>query len=207
MGAEGVTPTSPTAPPQAPVASGEAATGGELSDDLLRIPAVSGLLAGEPPALSTSIADMDKRPEGKVIENNLSGLKKAGVGLYRSLQGDVGVLFNHFYITGEELKAADEAGKLQEVAPPFDAVNAQISSMGADQHPALKKREVPQGFKTAPAPTPPQSGSPVTAPAPPTKSEAEIQQKRMANMQPGSPTSGPKPGAGRMLNSILKPVL
>jgi hypothetical protein len=173
----------------------------------LKIPAFAGLFAGQPPAFSANPKELGARPEGKLIEENVEGLKKMGIGLYRSLGGDVGVLFNQFYITGEELKAADEAGKLQEIAPPFDAVNQQVAGMGQDQHPAAKQREQPQGFKVAPAPTPPQVGSPVTAPAPATPKDIKAQQARMKNMQPGSPTSGPQPGAGRLLNSILKPVI
>lgn len=213
MGAEAVAPMNPSAAPTpeaapaAQAAPGEAGAAPEVAEDLLRIPAFAGLFAGEPPALSASGQEMAKRPEGKLIQENVDGLKKMGIGLYRSIGGDVGVLFNQFYISGEELKAADEAGKLQEVAPPFDAVNQQVAGMGQDQHPAAKKRQQPQGFKTAPAPAPPQMGSPVTAPAPATPKDIKAQQARMKNMQPGSPTSGPKPGAGRLLNSILKPVI
>ena len=168
---------------------------------------MQGLFAGSPPALSAPLAEFAKRPEGQLIQKNAPMLQKAGMGLYRSIGGDLGVMFNSFYVSGEEIKAADEAGKLTEIAPPFDAINQQIAGMGADAHPALQKREQPQGFKTAPAKNPPQSQSPVRMPPPSAEKDIKAQQARMKNMAPGSPTSGPKPGAGRMLNSILKPVL
>lgn len=208
--APAVEPTNPAAsqeaPPEAQAGAGEAGQAAGIPDEVLQIPAFQGLFAGSPAAVSASLQDMMKRPEAKVIQGAMPTLQKAGIGTYRSLGGDVVALFNQFYITGEELKQADQAGQLEQVAPPFDAVNQQIASMGADAHPSLQQREVPGAFKQAPA-NAPQMASPVSAPAPSTPKDIKAQQARMKNMQPGSPTSGPKPGAGRILNNILKPVL
>jgi hypothetical protein len=146
------------------------------------------------------------RPEAQLIGQSQQQLLAAGIGAYRSLSGDVAVLFNRFYIAPEEIQQADKEQKLLEVAPPFDTVNAQIAGSGKD-NPALAQREAPTGFKTAPAPTPPQSGSVIKAPAPPAEAEATRQKARTKAMQPQGPTSGAKPGAGRLLNSILRPVL
>jgi hypothetical protein len=153
------------------------------------------------------LEEFTKRPEGQAIQQNLPALQQMGMGLYRSLGGDVGVVFNRFYISGEEITEADKAGKLTDVAPPFDSVNAAVGKMGAKEHPALKERQVPEGFKTAPVPNPPQSASPVSAPKPASEQEVQAQRARMKNMAMGAPTSGPKPGAGRTLNAILKPVV
>lgn len=191
----------PTAPEVAP-----APAQGGLPDDLIRIPAVSALLAGDPPALSASLADFAKRPEAQMMATNKDALMAAGIGTYRSLSGDLGVLFNRMYVSPEEIQAADKAGKLGTIAPAFDAVNAQVSKSG-ENHPVLKRKEVPGGFKTAPAPEPPQTASPVGMPAPSSEAQLNAQRARLKNQAPGGPTSGAKPGAGRLLNSILRPVL
>lgn len=184
----------PEAPP--------AAEGGDLPDELMRIPALQGLLVGQPAAVSASIADFAKRPEGQLIGKNAGPLTAAGFGFYRTKAGDLGVLFNQRYVHGEQLKAADLAGTLQELAPPFDAVNQQLSQAGAD-HPMMNAEAGPEGFAAAPMPQAPTSSQ--VAP-PPASVPRQAQAARVKNLTPGGPTSGARPGAGRILNSILKPV-
>lgn len=188
-----IEPKSP-AEPAAPQGSSD------LPDELLQLPAVQGLFSGAPPAFSTPIAEFAKRPEAKLIEDNKDALQRAGVGLYRSLAGDLGVLFNQLYIAGNDLVEADKAGRLLEVAPPFDQVSQSISQSG-ESNPVLNAA-VPGGAKTAGVSTP----APTPSPSP-----ASVQNKlttaRLKNIPQGSPTSGPAPGAGRILNSILKPVV
>lgn len=173
---------------------------GDIPDEVLQIPAMQALFAGSPAALSASLAAFANRPEGKLIQSNKDVLMKAGMGLYRALDGDTGVIFNQMYVNGAELQQADKAGQLAQLAPPFDSVNQSVASSGAD-NPVLKSGQVPNGFKTASVPAAPQSNSAV----PP--ASAATQRARVANMAPKGPTSGPKPGAGRLLNSILKPVI
>lgn len=171
-------------------------------DELLQIPAIQAIFAGSPPAISTSIKDFANRPEAKIIGDNRDELQSMGIGFYRSLGGDLGVLFNQLRLNGQDLLNADRAGQLQQVAPPFDTVNSEVALSG-DRHPSLNA-SAPTGGATA-APTPP-------APMPtPNTQPASVQNKqataRIKNIQPGSPTSGPAPGAGRIMNQILKPVV
>lgn len=169
-----------------------------FSDELLQIPALQALFAGSPPAVSTPIKEFANRPEAKIIEDHKDDLQRAGVGLYRSMAGDIGVLFNQLHIAGQDLVEADKQGRLLEVAPPFDQVNQSVSESG-EANPVLNA-SVPQGPKTAGVPAIPASPTP-----------ASVQNKqltaRLKNMQPGAPTSGPLPGAGRIMNNILKPVV
>lgn len=189
-GSPSVTPTEPTA--KAPEAKGG------FSDELLQLPAMQALFAGSPPAVSTPLAEFAKRPEAKVLEDHKDDLMKAGIGFYRSLGGDLGVLFNQLHIAGQDLQEADKAGRLLEVAPPFDQVTQEVMGSGED-NPVLSA-QVPGGPKTAA----PQS-------VPPSPQPASVQNKqataRIKNIQPGAPTSGPAPGAGRIINNILKPVV
>jgi len=174
-------------------------TGG-LSDDLLQIPAMQALFAGQPPAVSTNIKEFSQRPEAKVIEANKNAIQRAGVGFYRSMAGDLGVLFNQLHIAGQDLIEADKAGRLTEVAPAFDEVNQAVSTSG-EGNPVLSA-EVPGGAKTAniPAPAP----SPTPAPA---SVQNKLTTARLKNVALGAPTSGPQPGAGRILNTLLKPAV
>jgi hypothetical protein len=119
------------------------------------------------------------------------------------LAGDLGVLFNRMAISDQEIMEADKAGKLIDIAPPFDVVNTETSKAG-QKHPILSAKN-PTGLKTAPVPslTPPPI-APVE-PAPPVSSKQAVQKNQA--LKPGGPTSGPSPGAGRILNNILKPVI
>lgn len=175
-----------------------------LPDKLLQIPAMGALFAGEPPALSAHLKNFEKRPEAKLIMENREPLMKAGMGFYRSLSGDLGVVFNQLYIHPDQLKAADKVGKLLSVAPPFDTVNHAVSKMGPADHPVLNHAGViPPTVKPAPPVVPPQfAGNPMPASA-----QKKLATARIANLRPPSPTSGPAPGQGQLLQSILKPVI
>jgi hypothetical protein len=198
-----VEPTDENAAPAAPETKPAGAT--ELPDDLLKIPAVQGLIAGEPPAFSVPIAEFQKLPEAKLLVANKEPLMQAGIATYRSLGGDTGVLFNQLYISSQEIQDADKAGQLQSIAPSFDAVNQQVATSGAN-HPALRHSgNVPTQFKTVNAPTPPQMASSASPLAP--GAQKAMMKARTANMQPGSPTEGAVPAGGRLLNAVLKPVV
>lgn len=189
------------APTVEPTADAPTKATSGLPSELLQLPAFQALFAGQPPALSASITDFAKRPETKLVADNKAGLMKAGIGFYRSVGGDLGVVFNQMFISGEELKAADSAGQLLEVAPPFDTVSQSVAQSGAD-NPVLNA-QTPSGPRGAPVPTPPQSGGK----SPSAASQRKVTAARVTNIQPGPPTSGPAPGQGRLLASILKPVI
>ena len=167
---------------------------------------MQAVTAGQPAAFSAVLTDFEKLPEAKIIAANKDALMQAGFGLYRSLDGNMGVVFNQLFIAPEELTAADQAGQLQTIAPPFAELNAAVASSGAE-NPVLAEGERPTGFKTggaAPAPAAPEvsSGSPL-----PASTQTALANKRSANLRPGAPTSGAVPGAGRLLNSVLRPII
>lgn len=168
------------------------------------MPAVMGLMAGQPPAISVSMADFEKRPEAKLLIENKDWLMEAGIATYRSLGGDTGVLFNQLYVSGQEIQDADKAGQLQQIAPDFDAVNQRVATSGAE-HPSLKHDgKVPTQYRQPGAPTPPQAASSASPMAP--GAQKALAKARSSNMQPGGPTEG-IPVAGRILNQVIKPVI
>src|ERR1044071_2024232 len=101
-------------PPEAPEQSQQATA---LPKDLIKYPAIQGLLAGMPPAVSDQIAAFKKKPIGKDLADNKEMLQKAGLMFYRSISGDTGVIFNALHIHPQDLLAADKAGKLKQIAP------------------------------------------------------------------------------------------
>lgn len=187
-----------------------------LPEPLLKVPAIQAVMAGAPPALSANIKQFAKNPAAKLISANKDLLMQAGMGFYKSLSGDLGVIFNQLHIHPEDLQAADKLGKLTTVAPPFDSVNHAIAKSGLE-NPVLKPVQVPTSPKPPTLKAPPSFGqvpSPVPAPQPATpvrQATAALQKQilgaRAKNASVGSPTSGPAPGAGRLLNDILKPVV
>lgn len=185
--------------PQEAAPAADQASG--LSDDLLRLPAIQALMAGNPAAASGSLEEFAKRPEAKVITANKDALMNAGFFFYRSLDNALGVIGNGLYISPDQIKQADKDGTLAQVAPPFDQVSNAVSTAG-DKNPVLAHSgKVPEGFATAPAP----AGSPMPAgPTAPASTQNQLQTARLKNAAPGSPTSGPSPGAGRLANSIMK---
>jgi hypothetical protein len=172
-------------------------------------------MAGAPVAFSARISEFKDTPVGKDIIKHAETLKAAGFGFYRSVQGDLAVLYNRFHVHGSDLQQADKAGKLQVLAPPFEQVDHALSKMGGKH---MLGKTVPQGF-AAPSPqAAPQAGAQDAGPQPPAQAttnaggaSAALQKRlmaaRLSNMAPGAPTSGPAPGGGRLLQSILKPVI
>lgn len=208
--------TEPAPAPEVPTEAAAPAEGGELPDEVLRVPIVQALMAGQPPAVSAPIADMIKKPDAELLMKNKDALFAAGIGLYRSLSGELGVVFNQLAISGEEIQAADKAGQLQTLAPDWDQVTLDIQKSG-ENHPALSAKG-PTGPRETPPAVAPQSGNsaPIVPNVPaqgaagsglPAGAQRKLAGARAANMQAGSPLSGAAPGAGRLLNSVLKPVL
>ena len=192
----------PEAPPEAP----EPPQGG-LPPDLIKIPALQALLAGAPPAVSMKLKGSEDRDEVKMLAEHKDELLKAGFAFYRSMSGDLGVMFNALRIHPQDLQAADKQGKLRALAPDYDLVNHEVAKMGL-RHP-IHSATAPTGLATPTSTTPPQAASgalPLTPP-PAAAVQRKLAQARIMNLQPGAPTSGPEPGGGRLLNQVLRGVV
>lgn len=159
-----------------------------LPADVLEIPAIYAVAKGQPAAVSAP--DSSDDPAVKTIQDNAQALVAAGLQLYHSRDGNNWVLFNSSLIDAGSILDADVQGKLAEVAPLFSSVQAP----GAN--PAL-----PGATGAAPGP------AQVPESRPPASLESSLATRRQANLSLGSPTSGPKPGAGRLLNALLTPAI
>jgi hypothetical protein len=171
----------------------------------MQIPAIQAVFVGSPPAMSMTLKGSEDREEVKLLTESKDTLIGLGFGFYRSLDGKTGVMFNGMRIHAEDLKAADKAGKLRTIAPDFDILNHEVAKAGPAGHPVLSAKPM-TGFATPTSAAPPQaaSGSLPLMPPPSAAVQRKLAQQRVMNLQPGAPTSGPVPGAGRLLNQVLK---
>lgn len=181
--------------------------GAELPDELMRVPAFQALTAGQPAAFSTNLKSKDNPEVAGLLKANAKPLMEAGFGFYRSLGGDLGVVFNQLYITGDQIQQADKSGQLPQTAPDFDALNQQVAQSG-EANPVLSHSGQPP--ESAPNPQPPalpQAASGMLPP-PPAASQNKLNAARTSNLTPKGPIKGsPRPGAGRLLNSLLTPAI
>jgi len=173
----------------------------ELPDALLKeVPALQLLMQGSPPA---TIAPKDSKfPELATVGKHLKDLGKAGFGIYQTKDKANVVVFNGLLVTPDEVKAADEAGTLDQIAAPYDQLRGEFAA-GAEEAGGTAGTPEAGGGVSAGVTTAAASGGQPAAPA----AQRALTSERVSNMQPGSPTSGPAPGQGRILNSLLKPVV
>jgi hypothetical protein len=183
-----------------------------LPPEIAKLPAVQLVSVGAPPAVR--VGPGEYYPEIDVVVDSLPKLLEGGLDVYRSMS-DQFVFFNPLFITEQELQYLDQQGKLEETIPDYGQVTGsepqeipddQIQSF-VDRGDALAAglNEVNQGApEEKPANGP---GTPTPVPAPTPQEQAAVmqnQQKAMSAMG-GPPTSGPRPGGGRLLNALLQP--
>lgn len=160
-------------------------TGGEIPDEILQIPAFEGLLQGRPAAVYDYKGS--GTPVMEAIPKYAQQLADAGIAFYKSKDGALAVMFNTQFVSPEDIEKADAEGKLTEVAEPLAAVTGAYDAVLNEDAAAAPSPAAPAPTSVTPAPV-----------------ENKLTTARLANVQSGAPTSGPKPGAGRVLNNVLK---
>lgn len=185
----------PPAPAQSATPAPAEDAGG-IPDEVLEIPEFAGLLRGTPPAVWAE--NGVKTPEGDIIVKNQKALEEAGFGFYNSPDKKTNVVFNSQYTSLPEIEKMDKAGKLRQFATPLDELRGSFAP--ADEAAAAPADgSAPADAGMTPAPV---------APVPPAASlDKKLATARIDNLGAGAPTSGPVPGQGRILNSILKPTV
>lgn len=158
-----------------------------LPSEVLDNPVIFALAKGKPGAISAPKKSKD--PVVQSVIKNAEPLVAAGFGIYESIDKKNDVLFNSALVDAGDLQEADQQGRLLEVAPLFSTVTQQGAT--------------PAGSGAMPAaPALPPASAPESQPAP--SVQTKLATARTKNLQPSSPTGGPAPGAGQILNSILK---
>lgn len=155
-----------------------------VPSEVLELPIMRALLEGSPPALWAPQGT--KGPEIATVLKHGEALNKIGIGFYRSSKSKLDLVFNTRFVDPALIKAADAKNKLKEVASPLLEVMSQINGAVGE----------PVGVTASAA------GMPSSAPL-----DTPLNTARLGNLEPGAPTSGPVPGQGRVLSSLLKPTL
>lgn len=141
-------------------------------------PIVSSIVSAEVPGVTYTREDL-KRPDlAKVAANARKLAKSLGLGIYQSPKTGIGALFNTQVFKLEEIRAADIAGKLQQLLPPV----SKFPAAGGAAAPA------------AAAPVAPQAGGPPLSRG----SQTALTKSRLSQLG-----EDPQyPGAGGILNSM-----
>lgn len=170
--------------------SAEAPEAGEIPQDVLRIPAIYGLLQGKPAAIYSPKNRPD--PDISTVMKHGNELINAGFRFYEAKSKPVNVLYNTLFLTEEDLTRADAEGQLDKVAEPFADVRASFDSL------RTKKGEAaPVDAAAAPASVA-MGGTP-----PPASVQNKLATARIGALTPEASTTG----RGRILTAIQKPVV
>lgn len=175
----------PTAEAPAPGIGSE----GELPEEVLRIPAMYGLLQGKPAAIYAPKNQPD--PDLSTVIKHGNELVGAGFRFYEAKSKPVNVLYNTLFLSEEDLTKADDAGELDKVAEPFADVRASFDSL---------RTKKPGEPTAAPAPAPAVAAGGPPAPA---SVQNKLATARIDSLTPEASTTG----RGRILSAIQKPVV
>jgi hypothetical protein len=161
---------------------------------------MQALMAGSPAAVSANVEAAAQTEFGQMVTQFGPDMQRAGFGFYRSQDGNLGVVFNQLFLPPEEITKADQSGTLTEIAPPLEQVEAAMLKGDPNANPVLTAQTPGAPAVPTAGGVPPQAGAPAPTPS-------RITTQRKQNLTAGSPTSGARPGAGRVMNEILKPVV
>lgn len=159
-----------------------------IPEEVLEIPIMRGILEGAPPAVFAPVGT--KSPEIATVLKHGKELLAAGLGFYRDEKNKLDVFFNTRFIQPELVEAAAKKNKIPEIASPLLETMAQFNDAAG----------IPT--TSAASPSAAQVGTSGT-----TMPDTPVNTARLNNLEPGSPTEGPRPGAGRILNNLIKPVI
>lgn len=196
----------------------------DLPPEVEGIPAVKWLEVGQPPAFR--ILPGEFFPDLEPLRDKLPEVVESGLDLYAASNGEQ-VLFNPLFISQAELQQADSQGKLASIIPDYASLSGQepVKLSDAEQKVVQKKADAAsrrmqewldqdqQEAMEAPGAPAPGAAAPMTTvpmpKPPPAKTQNAINRARLQGLMPANqgPTSGPLPGQGRILNSLLKPAI
>lgn len=156
-----------------------------LPVEILEQPVFAGLLSGAPAALWVESGSKD--PIAVLAVKNGKKLNDVGLFFDRSKEEGIDIVFNAQFLSPELVAAAKKKGRLKDIASPLSEVSAAINGTSAASEAG--------GATLA-------SGMPSSVPV-----DGSLTTARKNNLEPGSPSEGPMPGSGRVLNSLMKPTI
>lgn len=153
--------------------------------EVLELPIVRGLLEGSPPAIYNESGA--KSEEINTVIKNGKSLKDIGIGFFHDPKAKLDLAYNTQFISPDMVKEAAKKGALKQIAESYTEVSARINAaVGA---PAAGGAALVGGDMSL------------------NLQDSQINTARVNNLSSGSPSSGAQPGAGRVLNDLLKPTI
>lgn len=180
-----------------------------LPQEVKGVPLVEWLAVGEPPAVR--IESGQYFPELEPLGKHLPEVIKGGLDVYKAQSGDT-VFFNPLFISEQELQVADQEGTLPQAVPSYSELSGskpqqmtpekfdELLNQSEDLQIRLKELSTPGDEVEEPEP----AAEPSAIPQSPAMLQNNLAAQRARQLIPGAPTSGPSPGAGRLLSGILK---
>lgn len=172
----------------------------DLPPDVQSVPVIQLLAIGEPPAVL--IEPGQYFPALEPIGRNLPKLLNSGLDFYKSTKGD-GVLFNPLFINEDELRLADESGKLEQLVPKYSELMSEEPQVVPDEkfEELLRQQEDNEiGLRQLANEAPPAD----LVEPPPAAVEGKVAQARTKNFAPTTPTRRNVPGGGQIMNDLIK---
>jgi len=182
----------------------------EIPDALKSNKAFKDVLTGAIPGVV--VAAGQYYPSAGPAVKHMEDVLKLGLDFYFAYDNST-ALFNPAKITEQELQAADKAGKLNQVLPDYGVLTGEKPEAppanGAANGAPAGSPSAPTLGAEAPAPTNQPGAAALNASVPPPdpKILSQLNMARIKNVTPGSPSSGPVPGSGRVLTGLLKPAI
>lgn len=192
------TATAPATTPAAP----KAPKMPELPEEVQKNPVVKEVLQGKIPGVL--VRPNIYYPKAYKLAENYESLLGVGLDFYFA-KDESTALFNPAKISEQELQAADQKGMLTKVLPDYETLSGE-----RPQKPPKGVRvgyglDQPGGIPPTPGAGPggAAAGSPAMIPPAGGNLDNKLATKRVQNLNVASagPTSGPNPGAGRVINT------
>lgn len=184
-------------PPETPVPAIPQAT--EIPPAVAENPVVKDVLSGKIPGVLVR-AGMNY-PKANELAKDPQVLLDLGMQFYLSQAEDI-VVYNPTKISEEELQAAEQQGVLDKIVPDYGIISGEApekpskKEAKAEVTPTKAAKAVPYSTEVLPSTKPP-----------PAKVQNKLATDRLAalNVAKAGPTSGPVPGAGRVVNTLATP--
>lgn len=178
-----------------------------LPKEVQSIPLVQWLSIGKPPAVR--VLPQEFYPELRPLVKNIGEVLKNGLSIYGAQAGDA-VIYNPLFIGPEELQAADQQGNLAQIIPSYGELTNQQppvldpATMKEVEGEITDAKRQLTDMQAPPTAQPASMGAPAAPPQMPPP-PGPLTASRIKGLMPGSPSSGPVPGGGRILNALLTP--